>query len=326
MMKKVVGMFLFAVLVFALTSCGTSTANEWQEQYDLGEQCLQEEDYEAAIEAFTAAAASDSNEPAAYIGRGNAYRMLAETDTQTAEESYGNAAADYETALSLYAEEDDTSEVIEKLGESYLALAEYYEAQGDDDMARTCYEKAYELTGDEEIARKLETTELVMDDEPLVDEDTIAYIAKYTADLYYTDDTAVGTANLYICSEKEAILCVEAAEKGEVFDASILWDMKFNNSEYNNGVYQGWYAEISWNYEDGGVVSEFFYFNYDEDMNGETETADNAWLSASEASVTELDGNVYTQMRFVIPDDDTFEFQVLEGYNTIEGYLSLVGC
>ncbi|MCD8198417.1 MAG: hypothetical protein LUE24_14865 [Lachnospiraceae bacterium] len=229
-MKKISGVFLLAVLLLALTSCGKSEANEWQEQYDQGEQYLQEE------------------------------------------------------------------------------------------------EKAYELTGDEEIAQKLETAELVMGDEPLVDEDTIAYIAKHTADLYYTDDTAVGTVSLYVCSEKEAILCVEASEDEDVFDTSVLWNMKFNNSEYNNGVYQGWYAEISWNYEDDGVVSEFFYFNYDEDMNGDTETAGNEWLPASETSVTELDGNVYTQMRFVIPDDDTFEFQVLDDYSTIEGYLSSLGC
>ncbi|MCC8140837.1 MAG: hypothetical protein LIO67_11185 [Lachnospiraceae bacterium] len=177
-----------------------------------------------------------------------------------------------------------------------------------------------------EVSETSELPEQIWDDEPLADEDAIAYIAKYTTDLYYTDDTAVGTASLYVCSEKEAILCVEAAENEDVFDASVLWDMKFNNSEYNNGVYQGWYAEISWNYEDDGVVSELLYFNYDEDMNSDAETVDSEWLSASEASVTEKNGKVYTQMRFVIPDDDSFEFQVLEDYKTIEGYLSLVGC
>ncbi len=346
-MKKISGAFLFVALLFALASCGKSAASQWQEQYDLGQKYLLEEDYGAAIVAFTAAIEIDPNEAAAYVGRGDAYMMRAEAETQTVEESYENAAADYETALSLYAEEDNTSEVIEKLSESYLALAEYYEAQGDDDTARTYYEKAYELTGDEEIAERIEMLEQAeeveeeegseelevppLDEEPLVDEDAIEYVAKYTADLVYDvrgDDFVAGTANLYVCSEKEAILCVEALKEEEIDEQFVDWDwrwsMYFSDYEFD-GSDRGWYTVITWYYQEDGIVSGLKYVNYDEGMSNYVEDANYESTYSSEESVMEKDGKMHIQMRFVISEDDTFEFHVLENYKRMEGYVSFLG-
>ncbi|MCD8196574.1 MAG: hypothetical protein LUE24_05340 [Lachnospiraceae bacterium] len=158
-MKRTWNVFVLTVLLLTLTACGKSTADQWQEQYDLGQKYLLEEDYEAAIVAFTAAIEIDPNE-AAYVGRGDAYVVAALADSQMFVKNYEAASADYETALSLYAEEEDTSAVIEKLRESYLALAEYYEEQRDDEQALIYYEKAYQLTGDETIGEQIEVIKL----------------------------------------------------------------------------------------------------------------------------------------------------------------------
>ncbi len=159
-MKRVWNVFVLTVLLLALTACGKSTADQWQEQYDLGQKYLLEEDYEAAIVAFTAAIEIDPNEAAAYVGRGDAYVMAASAGSKTPVENYETALADYETALSLYAEEEDTSAVVEKLRERYLALAGYYEEQGDDEQALIYYEKAYQLTRDETISEQIEAIKL----------------------------------------------------------------------------------------------------------------------------------------------------------------------
>ncbi|MCD8196581.1 MAG: tetratricopeptide repeat protein [Lachnospiraceae bacterium] len=355
MKKKIFGVFLFAILLLALTACGKNAANQWQEQYDLGQKYLLEEDYEAAIVAFTAAIEIDPNEPAAYVGRGDAYMMSAATDMQTMEESYEKAAADYETALSLYAEEDDTSEVIEKLSESYLALAEYYETQGDDDMARTYYEKAYELTGDEEIAEKIETigqaeAEKVeeeeepeeqkvppLDEEPLVDEDAIEYVAKYTTDLYdNSEETVIGTANLYVCSEKEAILCVESLKEEEIIEKQLanwdwVWLMRIANCVEDSGSERGWFVAINWWYDtNDSICSELIYTNYDEIISHQGEAADSysdhqEYILSSEESLTEKNGKMYIQIKYVISDEYVFDFYTLENYETLNGWLTTAG-
>ncbi len=351
-MKKMCRALLAVISLLTLTACGKSTADQWQEQYDLGQKYLLEEDYEAAIVAFTAAIEIDPNEAAAYVGRGDAYMMRAETDTQMMKESYENAAADYETALSLYAEEDDISEVTEKLSEGYLTLAEYYEAQGDDNMARIYYEKAYELTGDEEIAEKLETLgkaemteesekaaiplmdeESLVDEVSLIDENTIEYTAKYTTDLVYIyDNEVVGTANLYVCSEKEAILCVEALKNedideeadfiyvdGENVNAYVPWYMWLDNNEYDEDINRllGWEVAISWHYWNDGIYGQLTYNDFG---NSICEV-----IYSSEESLTERNGKMYIQIKFEVPDNDTFEFYILENAESVAGQVDAVG-
>ena len=105
-----------------LTGCG-QTAPTWQEQYDLGLRYLSEGNYEEAIIAFAAAIEIDPKQPLAYVGRGDAYMGLEQT-----EENLSAAQADYECAI----------ELDEALVEAYLGLAEVYIRQGQ-------YEKALEI-------------------------------------------------------------------------------------------------------------------------------------------------------------------------------------
>ncbi len=72
-MKRIIRIgFLFA-LIFVMCSCGKSVKEKWQEQYDLGQKYLLEEDYEAAIVAFTAAIEIESSDIRTYTGLVMAY-------------------------------------------------------------------------------------------------------------------------------------------------------------------------------------------------------------------------------------------------------------
>ena len=122
-MKKIMRIGLFLVFMLCLSACGKSAAEKWQEQYDLGMRYLEEQNYEEAIVAFTAAIEIDPKQADAYIGRGHAYRLSGETD-----EDFALALADYQTALDL----DGTKT------EAYLGMAEIYILQGD-------YESALEI-------------------------------------------------------------------------------------------------------------------------------------------------------------------------------------
>lgn len=85
-----------------IAACGKSTEEKWQEQYDLGQQYLLDENYEEAIVAFTAAIEIDPNQTDAYIGRGDAYFALAQTENaNNDDENYQSAMADYKMALKL---------------------------------------------------------------------------------------------------------------------------------------------------------------------------------------------------------------------------------
>ncbi len=81
MRKKISGVFLFVILLLTLTACGKNAANQWQEQYDLGQKYLLEEDYEAAIVAFTAAIEIEPNDIRTYTGLIQAYMGLEDYDT-----------------------------------------------------------------------------------------------------------------------------------------------------------------------------------------------------------------------------------------------------
>lgn len=82
------------LLLLLLTACVHRPT--WQEQYDLGVRYLSEGNYEEAIIAFTAVIEIDPKQAPAYVGRGNAYIGLGET-----EENLTAAQADYEQAVEL---------------------------------------------------------------------------------------------------------------------------------------------------------------------------------------------------------------------------------
>ena len=115
--------FLWTVFMIALLAACGQSAPTWQEQYDLGLRYLSEGNYEEAIIAFAAAIEIDPKQPLAYVGRGDAYMGLEQT-----EENLSAAQADYECAI----------ELDEALVEAYLGLAEVYIRQGQ-------YEKALEI-------------------------------------------------------------------------------------------------------------------------------------------------------------------------------------
>ena len=87
------------ILVFAVFLTGCSQKKEettWQKQYDLGVRYLEEGNYEEAIIAFTAAIEIDPKQAPVYVGRGDAYIGLGET-----EENLASAQADYEMAIAM---------------------------------------------------------------------------------------------------------------------------------------------------------------------------------------------------------------------------------
>ena len=84
MKKSVVAGMLLLVLLFA-AACGKSTAEKWQEQYDLGMKYLEEQNYEEAIVAFTAAIEIDPKQADAYLNLADTYILQ----------------GDYEAALTL---------------------------------------------------------------------------------------------------------------------------------------------------------------------------------------------------------------------------------
>lgn len=113
----------------------------WQNQYDLGIRYLSEENYEDAIDAFTAAIGIDATQALAYVGRGDAYARSGDS-----EENLAAALADYQAALEL----DKT------LSSVWLGLADVYIRQGNYDQALETLQKGLEASGsDQSISDKI---------------------------------------------------------------------------------------------------------------------------------------------------------------------------
>ncbi len=145
MKKRIAGMFMICSLLMLMVACGDNLAEKWQEQYDLGQKYLLEEDYEAAIVAFTEAIEIDPNQPDAYIGRGNAYIFSGET-----EEHLTLALADYQQAIDLNP----------AMAEAYLGIADVYIRQGNYEAALDILNKGLsETDGNDMIAAKIEEME-----------------------------------------------------------------------------------------------------------------------------------------------------------------------
>lgn len=137
-MKKIYGIIVLVSLI--LTACAQKFPT-WQEEYDLGVHYLSEGNYEEAIIAFTAAIEIDPKQAPAYVGRGDAYIGLGET-----EENLTAAQADYEQAIEL----DETN------ADAYLGLADVYIYRGDYDKAMEILRQGLEKTGgDQSIENKM---------------------------------------------------------------------------------------------------------------------------------------------------------------------------
>ena len=124
---KLLGIGILSIIF--MVACSSSTS--WQEQYDLGMKYLTEGKYEEAVFAFTAAIKIDPKLPKAYVGRGNAYIGVGET-----EENLSKALADYEEAILL----DET------YIDAYLGIADIYIWKGECEKAVEILEKALEKT------------------------------------------------------------------------------------------------------------------------------------------------------------------------------------
>lgn len=148
-MKKCWLLIFLPAFLLSLCACSQDTNGQisnteqmtWQEQYDLGVRYLSEGNYEEAIIAFTAAIEINPKQALAYVGRGDAYVGLGET-----EENLAAAQADYETAIGL----DETTVA------AYLGLAEIYIKRGEHEKAREILKRALEKLGDNsEIQNRL---------------------------------------------------------------------------------------------------------------------------------------------------------------------------
>ena len=151
MKQSIIRRFLPALLclLLLLVACGAPSAPAaatpeeptWQEQYDLGLRLLSEGNYEEAIIAFTAAIEIDPKRAPAYVGRGDAHFLSAETEETTA-----LAQTDYEAAIDL----DDTCV------EGYLGLSEVYIRQSLLEQALELLQRALERISDARLSEKLE--------------------------------------------------------------------------------------------------------------------------------------------------------------------------
>lgn len=136
---------LFAVI---LCACGQKTPT-WQEQYDLGIRYLSEGNYEEAIIAFTAAIEIDPKQVPAYVGRGDAYVMAAQSTGDTSAAQLEQEAIDaYQAAVKEYLIAIGLDEMN---ADVYRKAAEVYSALGDVDSAAAILEQGYQATEDEAL-------------------------------------------------------------------------------------------------------------------------------------------------------------------------------
>ena len=147
------------LLVIMLAGCGKNAQTSWQVYYDLGMQYLEDDDYEQAIVAFTAAIEIDPKQAVVYVGRAQAYIESGET-----EENLSAALTDYESALTL----DDMNPDI------YLGIANVYIRQGDYEKAKEILNQAIEKLGENEAIRnkiqEIESENAKMTEEEMLDE------------------------------------------------------------------------------------------------------------------------------------------------------------
>lgn len=185
-MKRITALFTALALVLGLCAC-KSTADRWQEQYDLGIRYLSEGNYEEAIIAFTAAIEIDPKQAAAFVGRGDAYVGYAQQLTadspdgsvlsDKAQEAYTKAIQDYLAAIDL---DGSDASVYQKAADTYVVL-------GNAGSASSILERGLQTTQDQALQTALDELDGIIIPEELIQgselwtalEDFLAYFGWY---------------------------------------------------------------------------------------------------------------------------------------------------
>ncbi len=113
--KKIICAAIAGIFLLALCAC-KSTADRWQEKYDLGVRYLEEGNYEEAIIAFTAAIEIDPKRTEAYSGLSDAYLVMG--DYENAAAVWQNVQIDDEALLTQFTAQ----------GEQYARIREELES------------------------------------------------------------------------------------------------------------------------------------------------------------------------------------------------------
>ena len=132
-MKKAICLILAVIL---LCACGGAVS--WQEQYDLGMRYLNEQNYDEAVLAFTAAIKIDPNQEDLYLALADVYML---------QQNYSEAINILEKGQETLSQTSDG--FTDKLAQVYIQRAQYLIAQGETEenlaAALADYEKAKEL-------------------------------------------------------------------------------------------------------------------------------------------------------------------------------------
>lgn len=296
-------------LMLVLTAC-RSTADQLQEQLDLGQRYLQEMNYTEAIAAFTKAIEIDPKQVQAYVGRADAYMGLYESG---GEENLQLAQTDYEEALRL---DDQQAEV-------YLQLAALYTQQGDTEKALALLRQGYQATGDARLAA-VETAE--EETEPAAFEERNGYVdfASLSADAQQALRGAVAAVQAedretvrallediglpaiiytrvdgYKVTAYGSSMAVQIEirpESGQGYSYSYVNVEQTTSETYQSFVCAGWQCSGAWSVEMSGRTTIENANNYEIQASGQ---AENNRGTATSESVLEWtgDGDITSEMR-----------------------------
>ena len=134
----------------ALMLCGCKKELTWQDQYDLGMKYLEKGSYQEAVTAFQQAIALDAKQQSTYIGAGDAYLGLAQSEDEGLDiaKCCNAAEQNYQKALEF----DDSTEEI------YTKLADVYLLSGDTDKAQETVNEGWEKVSNSDgiLAEKMQ--------------------------------------------------------------------------------------------------------------------------------------------------------------------------
>ena len=248
---------LVILLPIFLISCGKTTEEKWQEQYDLGMRYLSEGNYEEAVLAFTAAIEIDDKKPDAFVGRGDGYLAI---------EEFEKALDDYEKAIELGAED---------LNEKITNVKGMMEAQR---LLAVLYENL--SAGNIEDAKQLMKQEDYINMNAMLDDKYVYYgkgdeirLVVYDDNQYYfgqwMNDKRIGNG-LWIKAVFESTSGIESKiYKGKWKNDmpngdGIITEMYTAKANSSDGDISAEKVEISGNFIDGlcdGTIHETWYMN-----------------------------------------------------------------
>ena len=125
-MKRIFGVMILSVCIFLIAACGKTTEEKWQEQYDLGMKYLDEQNYEEAIVAFTAAIEIDPKQADTYIALSDIYIDNDEFDKAV---DVLSSALRMTENVNKQGENNEEEIFYQQLEEIYMQLADVYEKQ-----------------------------------------------------------------------------------------------------------------------------------------------------------------------------------------------------